>query len=50
MAVDTLLGFDPDDDALRTFLRARGADIDETQRVRIEERLALTSGNASHPP
>ncbi|MCW1923715.1 hypothetical protein OKA05_14205 [Luteolibacter arcticus] len=39
-AVDLLLGFNPDDDALRTFLEIRGASIDKAQRLRIEERLS----------
>lgn len=38
-AVDTLLAFDPDDEALRTFLDKRGESIDKTQRQRIQERL-----------
>lgn len=38
-AVDMLLGFNPDDDALRTFLETRGNSIDESQRLRIQKRL-----------
>jgi len=38
-AVDMLLDFNPDDEALRTFLEERGKSIDETQRLRIQERL-----------
>ena len=38
-AVDMLLGFDPDDAALRVFLKARGASLDAKQRERITARL-----------
>lgn len=38
-AVDILLGYNPNAEALRTFLETRGNSIEEAQRIRIQERL-----------
>jgi hypothetical protein len=39
-AVDLLLEFEPDDEALHTFLEIRRSSLEESQRRRIEERLS----------
>ncbi|HEY1123935.1 MAG TPA: hypothetical protein VGE67_20115 [Haloferula sp.] len=40
-AVDLLLSFNPNNEALRTFLEIRGSSLEKSQRLRIEERLSL---------
>jgi hypothetical protein len=39
-AVDQLLGFNPDDEALRTFLEIRANNLEKSQRLRVEARLS----------